>query len=112
MNLIEMNINVITDLCKRHKVRQLFVFGSVLTKRFKKNSDIDFIVEFQDVELYDYADNYFEIADKFELLLSRPIDLVPEKSLRNPYFIETVNKSKTLIFIKDIILSSIIIFKV
>ena len=46
----------------------------------------------------DYADTYFILADKFEKLFHRPVDLLTEKSLSNPYFIETVNKTKTRIY--------------
>ena len=46
----------------------------------------------------DYADNYFELAEQLEQLFKRPVDLVTEKSLFNPYFIESVNKNKTLVY--------------
>jgi len=46
----------------------------------------------------DYADNYFDIVDKFEDLFRRPVDLVTDKSLSNPYFIDSVNKTKTLLY--------------
>ena len=91
MNIVEKNIEGIIDLCKRHKVRQMFIFGSVLTKRFKKNSDIDFIVDFQGVDLYDYADNYFDLKFSLEDLLNRPVDLIEEPSVTNPYFLEFLN---------------------
>ena len=39
----------------------LFVFGSVLGSQFNEASDIDFVVDFKDVDLYDYADNYFNL---------------------------------------------------
>ena len=76
MNLVEKNIEKIRSLCIKHKVGRLFVFGSVLKKRFRSDSDIDFIVEFNGVDLYDYADNYFDFkysleelfkTDRFEL---------------------------------------------
>ena len=50
MNLIESNIDNLRTLCKSHKVQRLFVFGSVLSDRFQKDSDIDLIVDFQGVE--------------------------------------------------------------
>jgi len=46
----------------------------------------------------DYADTYFELAEEFEKVFKRPVDLVTEKSLSNPYFIESINKSKTLLY--------------
>jgi len=85
MNLIERNIDKIRDLCSRHKVKSLFVFGSVLTERSGKNSDVDLVVDFQGVDLYDYADNYFDLKESLEKLFKRDVDLLEEKAIRNPY---------------------------
>ena len=45
MNLIELNIDRIIALCKKYKVNKLFVFGSILTDRFNKESDVDLLEE-------------------------------------------------------------------
>jgi predicted nucleotidyltransferase len=50
------------------------------------------------MEFGEYADTYFEFANKLEDVLNRPVDLVTEKSLGNPFFIESINKTKTLIY--------------
>ena len=98
MNLIERNIDKIRDLCSRHKVKQLFVFGSVLTDKFSKESDIDLVVDFQGVELYDYADNYFDLKESLENLFKRDVDLLEEKAIRNPYLRQSIDSSKQLIY--------------
>jgi predicted nucleotidyltransferase len=98
MNIVERNIEIISDLCKRHKVRQMFVFGSVLTNRFRMNSDIDFIVDFQGVDLYDYADNYFDLKNSLEHLLEREVDLLEDKAIKNPFLRQTIDSSKKLIY--------------
>jgi len=98
MNLVERNIDVIHDLCKKHKVRQLFVFGSILTDRFEKNSDIDFVVDFQGIDLYDYADNYFDLKNSLEHLFERTIDLLEDKAIKNPYFRQSLDSSKQLVY--------------
>ena len=46
----------------------------------------------------DYADTYFALADKFEDIFRRPVDLVTDKSLSNPYFIDSINRTKKLIY--------------
>lgn len=46
MKLIERNMAEIIALCEKHKVAQLYVFGSILTDRFNQDSDIDFTVIF------------------------------------------------------------------
>ena len=85
-------------LCSTHNVKSLFAFGSVCTELFNDKSDIDLLVSFKPMEYGDYADTYFELAEKFENLLKRPIDLITDKSLSNPYFIESINHTKTLIY--------------
>jgi predicted nucleotidyltransferase len=98
MNLIERDIVVIRDLCLKHKVSKLFAFGSVLTDRFRSESDIDFVVDFQDIDLYEYADNYFDLKYSLEKLLQRKVDLLEDKAISNPYFRQSIDSSKKLIY--------------
>lgn len=98
MNLIDKNIDRIKDLCKKHKVKKLFAFGSVLTTRFKNTSDIDLLVDFQDVDLYNYADNYFDFKDSLEQIFDREVDLLEDKAIRNPYLRQSIESSKQLIY--------------
>lgn len=98
MNLVDKNIEAIKELCRKHKVRQLFAFGSVLTSKFKKTSDIDLIVDFQDVDLYSYADNYFDLKDSLEMLFNREVDLLEDKAIKNPYLRQSIEQSKQLIY--------------
>jgi uncharacterized protein len=74
MNIIEQNIDSIKSLCLKYKVRRLFAFGSVITDRFKSDSDVDLIVDFNDV------------------------DLLEEKAIKNPYFRKSIDTSKKLIY--------------
>jgi len=96
--LISNNIEKIRTLCLAHNVKALFAFGSVCTDTFNDNSDIDLLISFNPMDYGDYADTYFELADEFENLFDRPVDLVTDKSLSNPYFIDSVNQTKTLIY--------------
>ena len=98
MNIVEKNIDKIHELCLKHKVANLFVFGSVLTDRFKKSSDIDFIVDFKNVDLYEYADNYFDFKFSLEDIFKREIDLLEDKAIRNPYLRKTIDSSKQLVY--------------
>lgn len=98
MKLIERNIQKIIDLCKRHKVHKLFVFGSILTNRFNDNSDIDLIVDFDKNEVNDYFDNYFDFKYSLEDILGRKVDLLEEQTIKNPYFKQNVDATKTLIY--------------
>ncbi|HLC16870.1 MAG TPA: nucleotidyltransferase domain-containing protein [Thermodesulfovibrionia bacterium] len=88
----------IKQLCMTHNVSALFAFGSVCSDRFNEKSDIDLLVSFQIMDFGDYADNYFDFAEKLEDLLHRPVDLITDKSLSNPYFIDSINKTKAIIY--------------
>ena len=98
MNIIDQNIEIIHDLCTRHKVARLFAFGSVLTNRLKKNSDIDLIVDFSDIDVYDYADNYFDLEFSLENLFNRSVDLLEDKAINNPYLRQSIDSTKQLIY--------------
>ena len=96
--LISDNLDTIKAICALHNVNSLYVFGSVCTDKFNDKSDIDLLISYKNIDFGDYADTYFELAEEFENIFNRPVDLVTEKSLSNPYFIESVNKSKTLLY--------------
>jgi hypothetical protein len=98
MDIVESNIDAIKALCQSHYVNRLFIFGSVLTNRFRKNSDIDLIVDFQGVDLYNYADNYFDLKDSLERLFNREVDLLEDKAIQNPYLRQSIDSSKQLIY--------------
>jgi predicted nucleotidyltransferase len=98
MRIIDKNIDKIRALCNKHKVASLFVFGSILTDNFKKSSDIDLLVDFSGVDLYDYADNYFDFKSSLEKLLKRQIDLLEDKAVKNPYLRKSIDSSKQMIY--------------
>lgn len=97
-NLILENMDKIKTLCMVHNVRTLFAFGSVCNDKFNDKSDIDLLISFRPMDYRDYADTYFELADKFESLFQRPVDLVTDKSLSDPFFIDSINQTKTLLY--------------
>ena len=98
MSIIDKNIDKISLLCNKHRVAKLFVFGSVLSDNFKKSSDIDFLVDFLGVDLYDYADNYSNFKKSLASLLIRQVDLLEDKAVKNPYLRQSIDSSKQLIY--------------
>lgn len=98
MNDVERNITAIRYLCENHRVAKLYLFGSILSDKFNSSSDIDFLVRFGNIDLLQYADNYFDFKFSLEDLLKRPVDLLEEQSLNNPYFLNVINESKQLIY--------------
>ncbi len=98
MDLFERNIESLKKLCDQYRVLKLYVFGSAISDKFRKDSDIDFLVTFDAVELNDYADNYFDFKFSLEDLFNRGIDLLEEKSIKNPFLKQSIDTSKRLIY--------------
>ena len=90
----------INHLCLQHKVRSLYVFGSVLTDHFNDKSDIDLVVDIDANDPFVYADSYFNLKFALQDLLSRPIDLLESKAIKNPYIRRNIDESKSLIYAK------------
>jgi uncharacterized protein len=101
MNLIEKNIDSIVTLCKQHKVEELFIFGSILTKKFNNLNDIDFLVQFESIDVLDYFDNYMDFKEKLENTLGRPVDLLENQAIRNPIFRKVLDREKRLVYERE-----------
>ncbi len=98
MRLIKRNMAQIIALCEKHKVLELYVFGSVLTPYFNKNSDVDFTVVFDKPAVEDYFTNYFDFKFALEELLQRDVDLIEYNAIRNPYFKKEVDQTRKVIY--------------
>jgi len=98
MQIIDEHKATIEALCRRHSVRRLYVFGSVLSDRFSEESDIDLLVDFSEVDLRHYADNYYSFKFALEEILRRPIDLLEEQAIRNPYFKQSIEAQRQLLY--------------
>jgi predicted nucleotidyltransferase len=89
----------ITALCERHGVAHLELFGSATGPDFNPAaSDVDFLVELDPLVPGSRAKRWTALADALEALLGRHVDLVNPRYIRNPYFLQSVNQSRTLIY--------------
>lgn len=88
----------ITTLCRKHGVKNLYVFGSVLTTSFSDKSDVDFLVEFDTDKIPDYFTNFFDLKYALEDTMGRDVDLVEEKAIRNPIFKRNIERTKIKIY--------------
>jgi len=109
INFAEKNImlNFISEkkLCElrkileKHKVKRAYLFGSILTEHFNENSDIDFLISFQDgLEPLYNGELWWSLYDELRLMFNREIDIITERTLKNPYFIKELNETKQLIY--------------
>jgi len=91
--------NALTELCKKYYVESFALFGSAARNQMTKDSDVDFLVKFNtELQLLDYADNYFDLKRALESLLEKKVDLVSEKSLKNPILKKNIEQSKVLLY--------------
>jgi predicted nucleotidyltransferase len=89
----------LAELCRRHNVRRLEIFGSAVGTKFNpQTSDLDFIVEFGPFVAGGYADHYFALIDDLRELFGRPVDLLVSRAVRNPYLLESINRSRELLY--------------
>jgi hypothetical protein len=89
----------ICDLCRRFRVERLELFGSATSDSFDcEHSDVDFLVTFQQLDDGEHADTYFGLLSGLELLLERPVDLVMTRAIRNPYFLEAIEPTRTVLY--------------
>ena len=99
IRIIEKHTAELEELCLRYRVRRLELFGSAATFRDQtENSDLDFLVEFQPLPAGAYADTYFSLLEALNGLFGRPVDLVVGSAIRNPYFRQSVEETKTPIY--------------
>jgi len=86
-------------LCRRFQVCRLEVFGSGATgEAASEGSDLDFLVEFDPQAGPGYADRYFGLLEGLEALFGQPVDLVVASAIQNPYFRESVERTKAMVY--------------
>lgn len=97
--LIDENREALASLCERRRVARLELFGSAVTGDFHAQaSDLDFLVEFLPLEPGEHADAYFSLQESLEALFHRPVDLVMTRAVKNPYFLQSVNQTRTVLY--------------
>ncbi len=100
VDLITENLKTIKELCVRYRVRRIELFGSAIDdENFDpEKSDLDFLVEFRPLKQGEYADTYFGLLEALESLFARHVDLVMVRAVKNPYFLESINKNRKVLY--------------
>lgn len=93
------NIPALIEICERHRVLKLFLFGSLLTKQFDPaNSDIDLIVELEPMPPEEKGDHLIDLWDELEEIFQRKVDLLTEQPIKNPFLKANIENTKLLIY--------------
>ena len=99
ISLVAQKRNELAALCQKFNVRRLDLFGSAATEGFSEtSSDLDFVVSFSEQEPREYTRCYFNLAQALEKLFQRNVDLVTERSIRNPYFRQEIEQTRQPVY--------------
>ena len=98
-DLVAQRTQQIAALCRRFRVHRLDLFGSAASGSFDpSSSDLDFLVEFQDLQPGEWADAYFGLLEGLGKLFGRPIDLVMPSAVRNPYLQRSIATTRAVLY--------------
>ena len=100
--VLKENIPSLIEICERHQVSKLFVFGSVITEKFDpEKSDIDLIVELAAMPPEEKGGHLIDLWDELEELFQRKVDLLTDQPIKNPFLKENVEKTKLMIYDRE-----------
>lgn len=94
---IPINTDGIPAFCAKWKVRQLGFIGSVLRPDFNSQSDVDVVITFEPSATWDMFD-IVKMRDELVLLFKRPVDIIEEPAVRNPYMLDSIRRTKRVIY--------------
>ncbi len=96
---VEDKLDELEQICRKNRVRHLYLFGSALEESFDPNqSDFDFLVQFLPGPRSGLDDVYFNLLDDLKDLLGATVDLVEIDTITNPFFNESVHRSKVSLY--------------
>jgi len=99
IGILESKRKQISEICSRHGVARLHVFGSALNADFRTSeSDLDLLVEFLPMEPYARVDAYFGLLEELRLLLNKKVDLVMAGAIKNPYIAREIERTKEVFY--------------
>ncbi len=98
--VIEARREPIKALCRRFHVRRLDVFGSAVREEGNPR-DIDLLVEFAPASDMGPADQYFGLLEALEKLFDRPVQLLTERSIRNPYLRRSIERTRQTLHVAE-----------
>ena len=96
--IIQKNKEQFLNLCKTHRIKSLFVFGSAANGHFKETSDVDLVVELSEKDPLHRGELLMSLWDKLEKFFNRKVDLLTDNSIRNPYLREEIEKTKKIVY--------------
>lgn len=94
---VQLDPNVLAEFCRKWRIRELSVFGSVLREDFDPKSDLDFLVSFEPGAPVD-IDRLLDMKEELEARFGRSVDLVEKEAMRNPWRKHEILKTRQVIY--------------
>lgn len=88
-------------LLRKNNVSKAYLFGSITTSKFKKESDIDIIIELSEMPPLKKGETLIELWEELEAFFGRKVDLVTDQPIKNPYFKKSLEETKVLIYDRE-----------
>ena len=89
----------VQQLFQKHKIKNAYAFGSVVTDRFKEDSDVDLLINFMEgLDPLEMGQSIWDLEDELNALLKREVDILTERSLKNRFFIKELNETRVPIY--------------
>ena len=94
---IDIQPEKIKDFCKKWKIMEFSLFGSVLRDDFRSNSDVDVLVSFEETAGWDLFD-IVDMKEELKSIFDREVDLVEQGAIRNPFRRQSILSSKEILY--------------
>lgn len=94
---IEVPMEKIRDFCRKWRIREFSLFGSVLREDFRPESDVDVLVLLEDDAPWDLFD-WVDMIEELKAILGRPVDVVEKSAIRNPFRRHSILRTHKVIY--------------
>ncbi len=87
----------LVGLCRRWRIQELSLFGSVARGASRSDSDVDLLVTFDPDAPWSTLD-IVDLREELTRLFARNVDLVEERAIRNPYRKASILRDKSVLY--------------
>lgn len=94
---IEVPVEKIRDFCRKWRIKEFSLFGSVLREDFRPDSDVDVLVLLEDDAPWDLFD-WVDMIEELKAILGRPVDVVEKSAIRNPFRRHNILRTRKVIY--------------
>ncbi len=97
--LVAEKLPQVRELCRKHHVRTLWLFGSAAQGQFDPaKSDLDFAVDYLPETTYGFNGDWWVLKESLEVLFARKVDLVAVEAIRNRFFREEIEETRVELY--------------